>query len=97
MPNKIKLIPKPGKNDIRDQKNKISFMNYLINHPEQRFWQIVRNWSGYPFVLGSNHWNYEMFDSKYFKKNKIEIEDTFYWEGTPSTSTNKIKIKSYDI
>ena len=79
MPNKFKLKLKKGEaKDVRDKKTKISFMNYLINHPEQRFWQIVRNWSGYSFILGSTHWTHEMFDPKFMKKNKVEVTDTFY-------------------
>lgn len=29
------------------------FYNYVIEHPEERFWQAIRNWSGYNFIYGS--------------------------------------------
>jgi len=31
-----------------------SFVRYCQEHPDQRFWQALRNWSGYPFILGSD-------------------------------------------
>lgn len=43
------------------------FYNYCKNHPELRFWQALRAWSGVWFVGISN-------DGIYFK-------DTFFWEG----------------
>lgn len=45
-----------------------SFVMYCLEHPEQRFWQCVRNWAGVPFILKA--WD--------FKKNKyLDITDTF--------------------
>ena len=38
------------------------FYIYCLQHPEQRFWQALRNWSGYEFIYG-------------FKE---KLEDTFY-------------------
>lgn len=31
-----------------------SFTEYCEQHPEQRFWQALRNWSEYNFIYGSN-------------------------------------------
>jgi len=42
----------------------ISFNLYCEAHPEERFWQALRNWSGYYFVYGV--------------KEGGKIEDTFY-------------------
>lgn len=28
-----------------------SFINYCQAYPEQRFWQALRNWSGYHFII----------------------------------------------
>jgi hypothetical protein len=46
------------------------FVHYCVLHPEQRFWQALRNWSGFSFVgvkgivIDGNEWH-----------------DTFYFEG----------------
>lgn len=31
-----------------------SFFDYLEAHPQQRFWQALRNWSGYGFILAAS-------------------------------------------
>lgn len=46
-----------------------SFTAYCEAHPEERFWQALRNWSQYSFIYGSN----VSLDSN-------EVEDTFYKE-----------------
>lgn len=28
-----------------------SFWDYCCDHPEERFWQALRNWSGHTYVL----------------------------------------------
>jgi hypothetical protein len=47
------------------------FTNYCAEHPQERFWQALRNWSGYAFILGANGLDLETGDYK-------EVEDTFY-------------------
>lgn len=47
---------------------KVEFIKYMIDHPNERFWQSVRNFSGSSFVLFSTS----------IDKN---IKDTFYMEG----------------
>lgn len=47
---------------------KEEFIKYLEEHPDERFWQAVRNFSGYGFILASNN------------PNAILL-DTFYWGG----------------
>ena len=42
-----------------------SFVNYCNEHPSERFWQALRNWSGFCFVGVSN--------------DKGQWTDTFYW------------------
>jgi len=49
------------------------FYSYCAQHPELRFWQALRNWSGYNFILGANDHDLETGEFK-------EIEDTFYKE-----------------
>lgn len=54
-------------NQLRSGRTLISFLVYCIAHPEERFWQALRNWCGANFVAVSmrgNTWT-----------------DTFYWEG----------------
>lgn len=43
-----------------------SFVIYCQEHPDERFWQALRNWAGVAFVLVS--------DGK-------DTEDTYYREG----------------
>jgi len=50
-----------------------SFMIYCAEHPEERFWQALRNWSKYNFILGANDHDLETGEFK-------EIEDTYYKE-----------------
>ena len=42
------------------------FMAYVIDHPTERFWQALRNWSGADFIQ--------------FGRGLAEV-DTFEWEG----------------
>jgi hypothetical protein len=54
---------------VRSAETKEAFINYLEEHPEERFWQAVRNFSGYSFILASDI---------------LPVDgqlDTFYWEG----------------
>lgn len=45
------------------------FIKYCEDHPTERFWQALRNWSDHNFILVSKD-----LDGDDFK-------DTFYWEG----------------
>ena len=49
-----------------------SFVNYCLAHPQERFWQALRNWSGYNFIFGSKEYT--------FKIEESHLEDTFYIE-----------------
>ena len=48
------------------------FVNYCKTHPDQRFWQALRNWSEFDFILGSHE--------KPFQQ-PFPFQDTFYFEG----------------
>jgi len=48
----------------KNKKTLDSLVKYCQQHPEERFWQALRNWSGYDFIYGS----------------KGGLEDTFYKE-----------------
>lgn len=45
----------------------MSFAQYCAEHPEQRFWQALRNWSKADVIEFKDYWNNRM--------------DTFHWEG----------------
>ena len=55
--------------NIRSRGPLTSFIRYCVTHPEERFWQALRNWSGYSFIYGSTN---QMFEN---------MHDTFYIEG----------------
>jgi hypothetical protein len=40
--------------NTRSRKPLSSFIRYCVTHPNERFWQALRNWSGYPFIYVSN-------------------------------------------
>lgn len=51
-----------------------SFTSYCKAHPEERFWQALRNWSEYDFIIGrEQRWINEIGDV-------YKDEDTFYKE-----------------
>ena len=47
------------------------FVAYCEANPDMRFWQALRNWSGWNYILAAAN------------KDKVrgEYKDTFYWEG----------------
>ena len=50
-----------------------SFIKYCKEHPHERFWQALRNWSGFHFIYGSN---------KCSAMEKVDdLKNTFYYEG----------------
>ena len=58
---------KMNKND----KVLIDFVKYCKRHPEQRFWQALRNWSGASYIFRGEHLASEIIGGR----------DTFYFEG----------------
>lgn len=68
-------MPKP-KEQIDQRKLVLaSFINYCALHPEERFWQALRNWSGHDFIVATNFAPYD------FGKENAWMKDTFSWEG----------------
>ena len=53
-----------------------SFIDYCVAHPDQRFWQALRNWSAAAFIFASGVPLYEID-----MPTPGVIKDTFYWEG----------------
>lgn len=47
------------------------FIAYCRAHPDQRFWQALRNWSGQEFIKAQN----------WFGNPWAVTVDTFNWEG----------------
>jgi hypothetical protein len=62
MAGKIALLP----HDTRHYAVLRGFLTYCHDHPDERFWQALRNWSGYDYIVASS----DGYDY-----------DTFYWEG----------------
>ncbi len=46
------------------------FYNYCQKHPKERFWQCLRNWSGFSFIYVTNEPTREgeTFDTFYFEE-----------------------------
>ena len=61
-----------------------SFVAYCNAHPEQRFWQAIRNWSKYHTIFGFNGDVYVLEDSLP-EDVLIDLQDTFYIEGLDGT------------
>lgn len=47
-----------------------SFAKYMMEHPTQRFWQALRNWSDTNFIF--------MSDATSHEDAKNHLQDTFY-------------------
>lgn len=56
------------------------FIKYCELNPEQRFWQALKNWSKWNYILKSTHYESAMFNHKYLSDNDVETQDTFYEE-----------------
>lgn len=61
---------------VRSEQTKKAFTKYMDEHPDERFWQCVRNFSGQPFVM--------IGDIKMDERGNIlwpdGLDDTFYRE-----------------
>lgn len=55
--------------EIRDEKTKEAFAKYIVEHPQERFWQAIRNFAGVGFVYISNE-----------LMSEDGLKDTFYIE-----------------
>ena len=54
-----------------------SFVAHCQAHPEERFWQALRNWSGWGFIFVSNETSYS---AEFSVATRAKLIDTFYWE-----------------
>jgi len=55
----------------RNTEHVASFISYCAKHPDERFWQALRNWSGWSYIYVSNGSG----------PGGEDVIDTFYWEG----------------
>lgn len=53
---------------VRSKKTKEDFVKYLEDHPQERFWQSIRNFAKVPFVIISDDIDLDF------------MTDTFYYE-----------------
>ena len=51
-----------------------SFVHYCYQHPTERFWQALRNWSGYWFIFGGTK------EISITEAHKLGLQDTFFKE-----------------
>ena len=61
--------------DVRSRDTLLDFVRYCEDHPQERFWQALRNWAEVDFILFSN------FAPHDFGKEGGWLKDTFYREG----------------
>lgn len=66
---------------LNQNKTLKSFIAFYANHSELRFWQVIRAFSGKNFILISSHFDPDMFNWEFMKKNKVEVSDTYYFKG----------------
>ncbi len=57
------------------------FVKYCAKHPEQRFWQALRNWAGVLYIFTKD----DTYNPNYNLNNVflMGLVDTFYLEGKP--------------
>lgn len=59
----------------------LDFVEYCKAHPQERFWQALRNWSGHNFI----------FAAKLIPADiTAECQDTFYWEGKTRVNDHEV-------
>jgi len=81
----LAAIPSEGVGEsLRTENSEMldSLAEYCLAHPDQRFWQALRNWSGWQHVLVSN-------DSDFVLGQAVvgKVHDTFDWEGREGKSS----------
>lgn len=79
-----RTLPDPTQMECgRVMKLLADFTEYCQNHPEYRFWQALRNWSGYDKIIAVETTYHQVPEpnplmlSGYSEQHR----DTFYWEG----------------
>lgn len=62
----------------KNEKQLQDFVIYCQNNPSERFWQALRNWSGYGFIYGSNEIDFHGSPIDGSNKCQQNLEDTFF-------------------
>lgn len=75
---KLDSIIEKAETKIKSDELLISLMDYLAENPDLRFWQGLKEWSNWNYILKSTHFDSEMFNKKWLKDNNVKIQDTFY-------------------
>lgn len=63
------------KEQTRNAEVLVDFIKYCLAHPQERFWQALRNWSGKGFIYAS-----EQFFGLVHAEACDHLEDTWNWE-----------------
>ena len=61
----------------RNSDTLLDFARYCEDHPQERFWQALRNWSDFDFIFGTSSWS----GAKLIEEYRYGVDDTFYREG----------------
>lgn len=80
----FKWLVGPAKTPIRSEPCLADFVEYCRAHPHDRFWQALRNWSGYGYIYVSNRFLLHDVEEVKFTRHSAssyDLQDTFYWEG----------------
>jgi len=64
-----KILKNKGTFQGKSAKLLDEFITYCVEHPQERFWQALRNWSGYDKIYGEKYNN---------KWDDQQLIDTFY-------------------
>jgi len=57
---------------MKNKKQLSSFVTYCLANPDERFWQALKNWSGFNFIFGSFA---NQFDDYTKLKDTYNLED----------------------
>ena len=63
---------------VSDENIKKAFIQYLMEHPQERLFQSIRNFSGYPFIVAMYRiprQDQGEFDTFYLEEGKDTISD----------------------
>ena len=56
------------------------FLRYCMEHPDERFWQALRNWSQFKAIYGMTVGAPTDLELSEESRSKVIIHDTFYQE-----------------
>lgn len=60
--------------NLRSRKCLSSFIKYCVTHPDERFWQALKNWSGYYAIRAKDFRSMDSFDTFYFEGKRHDEE-----------------------